>query len=210
MKKIALSDVKNLQDYELIRDDWRRDVIAAKTRRRVGLGEWISLVFENRLTVLHQIQEMCRAERIVKAPAVQQELDVYNELLPAPGELSATLLVEITDVDRVKDELDKLLGLTSGEHLWLEIAGRRVFARFLGGQSREDRIAAVQYVRFPVGSDPDVRAALESGPLPVVLHVAHPHLRASALLPAETRRELARDLLPDGETAPARARESGA
>jgi hypothetical protein len=199
MNKITLSDVKNLHDYELIRDDWKKDVIAEKARRRVALGEWISLVFENRLTVLHQIQEMCRAERIVKPAAVQQELDVYNELLPDPGELAATLLVEITDVDRVKDELDKLLGLTSGEHLWLEIAGRRVFARFLGGQSREDRIAAVQYIRFPVGSDPAVRAALESGPLPVVLHLAHPHLRASAILAPQTRRELARDLAPDAD-----------
>jgi hypothetical protein len=197
MNRLTLSDVKNLQDYELIRDDWKRDVIAAKARRRVALGEWISLVFENRLTVLHQVQEMCRAERIVKPAAVQQELDVYNELLPGPGEVAATLLVEITDVDRVKDELDKLLGLTSGEHLWLEIAGRRAFARFLDGQSREDRIAAVQYLRFPVGTDPAARAALEGGPLPVVLHLAHPHIRASALLSAETRRELARDLAPD-------------
>jgi hypothetical protein len=199
MNKLRLSDVKNLHEYELIRDDWKRDVIAAKSRRRVSLGEWISLVFENRLTVLHQVQEMCRVERIVKPAAVQQELDVYNDLLPDPGELAATLLVEITDVDRVKDELDKLLGLTSGEHLWLEIAGQRVFAKFLGGQSREDRIAAVQYLRFPVGSDPAVRAALESGPLPVVLHVAHPHVRASALLSPETRRELARDLAPGVE-----------
>jgi hypothetical protein len=199
MNKLTLSDVKNLHEYELIRDDWKREVIAAKARRRVALGEWISLVFENRLTVLHQVQEMCRAERIVKPAGVQQELDVYNELLPDAGEVAATLLVEITDVDRVKDELDKLLGLTSGEHLWLEIAGRRTFARFLDGQSREDRIAAVQYLRFPVGSDPAVRAALESGPLPVVLHLAHPHVRASALLVPETRRELARDLAPGVE-----------
>ncbi len=198
MRKLTLSDVKNLHEYELIRDDWKRDVIAAKARRRVTLGEWMSLVFENRLTVLHQVQEMCRAERIVKPEGVQQELDVYNELLPDPGELAATLLVEITDVDRVKDELDKLLGLTTGEHLWLEIAGRRVFGRFLGGQSREDRIAAVQYVRFPVGDDPAARTALGSGSLPVILHLAHPHVRESALLPAETRRELARDLAPDG------------
>ncbi len=194
MRKIALSDVKNLHEYELIRDDWRRDVIAAKARRRVLLGNRISLVFENRLTVLHQIQEMCRAERIVKPEGVQQEIDVYNELLPDPGELAATLLVEITDQDRVKEDLDRLIGLTDGTHLWLEIAGRKAFARFLGGQSREDRIAAVQYVRFPVGDDAATRRALESGPLPVVLHLAHPHDRASALLPAEVRRELARDL----------------
>ncbi len=194
MQKIALSDVKNLHEYELIRDDWKKDVIAAKARRRVLLGDRISLVFENRLTVLHQIQEMCRAERIVKPAAVQAEVDVYNDLLPDRGELAATLLVEITDQSRVREQLDALLGLTDGRHLWLEVEGRKVFARFLGGQSREDRIAAVQYVRFPVGDDETARAALESSPLPVVLHLAHPHERASALLTPETRRELAKDL----------------
>ena len=203
MNKIALSDVKNLHEYELIRDDWRREVIAAKARRRVLLGDRISLVFENRLTVLHQIQEMCRAERIARPEGVQQKIDVYNELLPGPGELAATLLVELTDQARVQEELDRLIGLTDGQHLWMELAGRKVFARFLGGQSREDRIAAVQYVRFPVGADAKDRAALESGPLPVVLHVAHPHARASALLPDETRRELARDLEPEGARAAA-------
>lgn len=206
MRKISPSDLKSLHEYELIRDEWRREVIAAKARRRVLLGEKISLVFENRLTVLHQIQEMCRAERIVKPEAVRQEVEVYNDLLPDAGELAATLLVEITDQAGVREELDKLLGLTDGDRLWLEVGGRRVYARFLGGQSREDRIAAVQYVRFPVGEDPEVRTALESGPLPVVLHVVHPHLRASAALPDETRRELARDLTPDGAPAPAGTR----
>ena len=154
MKKLALSDVKNLHEYELIRDDWRKDVIAAKARRRVLLGDSMSLVFESRLTVLNQVQEMCRAERIVKPEAVQQEIDVYNELLPDAGELSATLLVEITEEARIQPQLDRLLGLSSGRHLWLELNGRKVFARFLEGQGREDRIAAVQYLRFPVGTDP--------------------------------------------------------
>ncbi len=203
MQKIAPSDVKNLHEYELIRDDWRKEVIAAKAQRRVHLGDRISLVFENRLTVLHQIQEMCRAERIAKPEAVQQEIDVYNDLLPDPGELAATLLIEIDDAERVREELDRLIGLTDGTHLWIEIGGRRIFARFLGGQSREDRIAAVQYVRFPVGESPEVRAELESGRLPVVLHVVHPHVRESALLAEGTRRELARDLQPDGAREPA-------
>jgi len=194
MQKIELSDVKNLHEYELIRDDWKKDVIAAKATRRVLLGDRISLVFENRLTVLHVIQEMCRAERIVKPEAVQAEIDVYNDLLPDRGELAATLFVEITDQSRVQEQLDRLIGLTDGDHLWLEIAGRRVFGRFLGGQSREDRVAAVQYVRFPVGDDDATREALESSPLPVVLHLAHPHERASALLTPQTRRELAKDL----------------
>lgn len=194
MKKIEPSDVKNLHEYELIRDDWRKSVIETKARRRILLGPKMSLVFENRLTVLNQIQEMCRAERIVKPGGVQQEIDVYNDLLPGDGELAATLLVEITDERRVQPELDGLLGLTTGRHLWLEAGGRRVWATFLEGQSRDDRIAAVQYVRFPVGSEPAAAAALAAGTGPVVLGVDHPAYKAAVELPEETRRELARDL----------------
>jgi len=195
VKKLALSDIKNLHEYELIREAWRKDVIALKAKRRVLLGDKMSLVFECRLTVLNQVQEMCRAERLAQPEAVQREIDVYNELLPDAGELGATLLVEITEEARVQPELDRLIGLSSGRHLWLELNGRKVFARFLEGQGREDRIAAVQYLRFPVGTDPRDRDALSAGPAPVILHVDHPGFRASAALPPETRAEVARDLL---------------
>jgi hypothetical protein len=197
MKKIGPADIKPLHEYELIRDDWRKSVIETKARRRILLGQKMSLVFENRLTVLNQIQEMCRAERIVKPDAVQQEIDVYNELLPGDGELSATLLIEITDERRIQPELDGLIGLTTGRHVFLEAGGRKVWARFLEGQSREDRIAAVQYLRFPVGTEPEAAAAVASGAGPVVLGVEHPAYRATAELPAQTRRELARDLETD-------------
>jgi hypothetical protein len=138
---------------------------------------------------------MCRAERLAQPEAVQREIDVYNELLPDAGELGATLLVEITEEARVQPELDRLIGLSSGRHLWLELNGRKVFARFLEGQGREDRIAAVQYLRFPVGADPRDRDALSAGPATVILHVDHPGFRASAPLSPETRAEVARDLL---------------
>ena len=194
MKKIEPSDVKNLHEYELIRDDWRKTVIETKARRRILLGPKMSLVFENRLTVLNQIQEMCRAERIVKPDAVQQEIDVYNELLPGDREVAATLLIEITDEQRIQPELDGLIGLTTGRHVYLEAGGRKVWAQFLEGQAREDRIAAVQYLRFPVGSEPAAAAALASGSGPVVLGVDHPAYHVAVELPDATRRELARDL----------------
>ena len=197
MKKIRIEDLKNLHEYELIRDDWRKDVIAAKARRRVLVGPTMSLVFENRLTVLHIIQEMCRAERIAKLEAVQHEIDVYNELLPDPGEVAATLMVEITEEGRIQPELDRLVGLSSGRHLFLDLGDRRVPARFLEGQGREDRISAVQYLRFPLGSDPATREALDGGNVPATLRVTHPAYEAAAELSRETRRALARDLAPD-------------
>jgi len=169
MRKITLKDVKNLHEYELIRDDWRKDVIAVKAKRRVLLGDIMSLLFENRLTVLN--------------------------LVPAPGELSATLLVEITEEDHIQPRLDGLVGLSSGRHVWLELNGRKIYARFLEGQGREDRIAAVQYLRFPIGTDPADGQALAAGAAPVALHVDHPGYRASVVLSPATRAEIAGDLV---------------
>jgi hypothetical protein len=194
MKKLELADIKNLHEYELIRDDWRKAVIAEKDRRRVLLGPSMSLVFENRLTVLSQVQEMCRVERIAKPEGVQQEIDVYNELLPDAGEVAATLLIEITDEERIQPELDRLIGLTTGRFLSLDVGGRRIDARFLEGQSRSDRIAAVQYLRFPFGGDTALREALADPRVSVAVRIEHPNYKASAALSLETRRELARDL----------------
>ncbi|HKC26205.1 MAG TPA: DUF3501 family protein [Thermoanaerobaculia bacterium] len=194
MQKLELSDVKNLQEYELIRDDFRRHVIEEKAKRRVLLGPKISLVFENRLTVLAQVQEMCRIERIARPEKVQEELDVYNTLLPGAGELAATLFIEIADPAAIQRELDALIGLADGRALFLELNGRRVAARFSEGESRPDRIAAVQYVKFPVGEAPTDREALAAGEAPVLLRAEHPRYRAVAELSEETRRELARDL----------------
>jgi hypothetical protein len=137
---------------------------------------------------------MCRIERIAKPEKVQEEIDVYNGLVADAGELAATLFIEITEQAAVQKELDRLIGLADGRSVWLEIAGERVYARFGEGESRPDRIAAVQYLRFPVGTSDDVRRALESDPSPVVLRIEHPNYRAAAELPMETRKELARDL----------------
>ena len=197
MKKIEATDLKNLHEYELIRDEWRRDVIATKARRRVLVGPALSLVFENRLTVLNQVQEMCRIERIVKPEAVQAEIDVYNELLPGPGEVAATLFIELPPRAGVQEELDRFIGLDGGKSVWLEIGGSRAYARFLEGQARPDRIAAVQYVRFGVGGGEGMRDALRDLSVPVAVVVDHPGCRARAEVSEETRRELAQDLAAD-------------
>src|SRR5450432_3242557 len=94
---IQLVDIKNIYEYEKGREEFRRSVIAAKRDRRISVGPSMSFVFENRTTVLFQIQEMVRIERIVNEDAVQHEIDTYNKLLPTDHELSATMLIEITD-----------------------------------------------------------------------------------------------------------------
>src|SRR5215831_19913026 len=97
-RAIELRDVLNFFEYEKVREERRRKVMDAKRARRVAVGRYLSFVFENRETVLFQIQEMCRAERITAEDKVQEEIDVYNALLPGASELSATMFIEIEDM----------------------------------------------------------------------------------------------------------------
>src|SRR5207244_845446 len=148
-RKLALGEVFPPAVYEPIRDDMRRRVIELKKRRRVTLGPVVTLVFENRATLISQICEMLRAEHLSDPAKIQEEIDVYNTLLPGDGELSATLFVEITEAAAVRPMLRRLLGIDA--HVALLVEGERVQARFEEGRSDEERISSVQYVRFRPG-----------------------------------------------------------
>src|SRR5262249_39616036 len=152
---------QNLHEYELSRPDFRGRVIEAKQRRRVPLGPLMTLVFENRDTVRFQVQEMLRVERIAQPDKVQHEIDTYNALLPGRGEIAAPLFIEITDASRIRSVLDGFIGLDEPGHLRMTVGALVFPAVFAPGQSREDRISAVHYVRFAPG-EPG-RAALASG-----------------------------------------------
>lgn len=191
MDKIALADIKPLGEYEAVRDAVRAGIIDLKRRRRVPLGDKISLLFENRDTVLFQIQEMVRAERITSTQAIQDEIDVYGESLPGANELSATMLIEITEQEKIRPELDRLIGVN--ERVSLRIGVRHHIAGvFEPGWSREDRISAVQYVKFPLS--PEQAAAFQSGHDAVLLEVDHPNYQASTQIEEPVREALSRDL----------------
>ncbi|HYZ89328.1 MAG TPA: DUF3501 family protein [Myxococcales bacterium] len=191
MRKLEAKDLWPLPVYEGVRDQFRREVIAAKELRRVSVGPSITFVFENRLTVKFQVQEILRAERIAGEEQVREELDGFNTMLPGPGELSATLLIELFGSDaQVKAALARLTGL--GDHLWLEIAGQRIRGAMEGGRDDGRRVSAVQYVRFSV---PD-GAALQRGP--AALLVDHPAYTHRQELSEAVRAALARDLVPEG------------
>ncbi|HZP35740.1 MAG TPA: DUF3501 family protein [Methylomirabilota bacterium] len=190
---IRLKDVVNFFEYEKIRDERRRRVIALKARRRVEVGPYLSFLFENRETLLFQIQEMCRAERIVDDAKVQEEIDVYSALLPGPRELSATLFIEIRDKDQIKPVLDRFMGIDTGRHVWFELGqGITVPGTFEAGHSDEEKgkLAAVHFVRFPLS--PEAVRAFRDGDVDLV--VDHPATRARARLSAETKAELLTDL----------------
>ena len=191
MKPLALPDIQNLNEYELARPEFRQRVIESKKRRRVALGPLMTLVFENSDTVRYQVQEMLRIERIVRPEKVQEELRVYNELLPGAGEVAATLFIEITDPAQVQSVLDGFVGLDEPGRLTLTIGNGSYPARFAPGQSREDRISAVHYIRFALG-EPG-RRALAAGET-AALAVQHGDYTARAILSSETLDELLRDL----------------
>ena len=192
MKPLTPEDLLSLDEYEQQRQAYRSRMIALKQRRRVALGPLITLVFENRETLRFQIQEMIRAERILQPTKVQDELDVYNELLPAANELSATLLIEITEAATMKEWLDRFMGLDHGHTVAIMAGGESVFGEFEGGHSHETKISAVHFVRFRPSEA--MKQAFADLRQPVSLTVDHNGYRETAHVPGILREEWLADL----------------
>jgi len=196
MKPLALSDLRNIAEYEKVREALRAEVIALKQRRRIHVGDNLTFLFENRETVLFQVQEMMRTERIVHDDKVQEEIDAYAPLLPGGGEVSATLFIEIPDLYKmtqaaVRETVNRFQGLDR-DAVFLQVGAHRLPARFEGGHSKEEKMAAVHYLRFPVTEA--AQAGLADPAVEARLVVQHPHYAAEAALSAELRQELVRDL----------------
>ena len=121
MEPVKRDEVMDIAQYERIRPDFRGKVLADKERRRVAVGPAFTFLFENRLTVLYQVQEMLRVERIVDEKAIAHEVRTYNELIPPAGGLGATLLLEYTDPAERAVALQQLVGLE--RHVRLELDG---------------------------------------------------------------------------------------
>ena len=152
----------------------------------------MTLVFENRRTLLFQVQEMVRAERIFEPTKIQDELDVYNALLPGPGELSATVMIEITTQERIKEILDSFQQFDRPDTLALTVGDQAVFAGFEAGHSKEDKISAVHFVRFAV--PPAFVNALGEDRSHAGIRIAHEHYKAEANVPPAMREEWLKDL----------------
>ena len=189
MKKIALDDILGFSAYEKVRQEYRQQIIDKKKSRRVAVGDKVSLVFENRDTVIFQIQEMLRAERISDLDKIREEIAVYNELIPNPGELSATMFLEIEDQTHLRDDLLKFLGID--EVVFLKVGGHSVRGQFEEGRSKDDKISAVQYVRFPFSAEAQKEFIAGAR---AEMAIDHANYRASAVLSADQQQSLAADL----------------
>jgi hypothetical protein len=192
-RKLTLSDIADLRAYERERPELLARVIELKRRRRVAVGTLVTLLFENRDTVRFQIQEMARVEKLISDEAVQSELDVYNPLIPEPGQLSATLFIELTSEEALREWLPRLVGIE-----------RMVEIRFPDGSTsrtvteeqhasqltRDDITSTVHYVRFELSAE---QVAALSRPEPVIVAVTHPDYREEVELAPSTVAELAAD-----------------
>ena len=192
MKELIQTDLLPSAEYEQQREQFRSRIIALKQRRRISVGPLVTLIFENRETLRFQTQEMIRVEHIRDLHKVQEELDVYNALMPGSGELSATLLIEITEQDRMKEWLDMFMGLDHGETVAIRAGAEQVFGQFEGGHSHDTKISAVHFVRFrPTAS---MIASFADLHVPVSLTVHHRAYHAEASVPGSMREEWLSDL----------------
>jgi Protein of unknown function (DUF3501) len=192
--KLTLADIADTRAYEREREAFREHIVSLKTLRRIPVGTMITFVFENRDTMRFQVQEMARVEKIFTDAGIQTELDTYNTLIPEPGQLSATMFIELTSELALRDWLPRLVGIERS--LELRLPGHVVHAvveeQHAAQLTRDDITSSVHYVRFELSSDQI--AAFRVGP--VELAIEHPALQVATILLDETRRELLRDLAP--------------
>jgi hypothetical protein len=191
--KLVLDDIADLRAYEREREEFRDRVIALKKKRRIGVGPVVTLVFENRDTVRFQIQEMARAERMLTDEAIQTEIDIYNPLIPEPGQLCATMFIELTSKDELMTWLPKLVGIERAVELRLgdgTVVPCIPEAAHEAQLTREEITASVHYVTFVL--TPEQVAAFAAGP--VTLAVAHPDYDEATELSEDTVAELLTDL----------------
>jgi len=170
MRKLTHSDIKDLREYEREREAFRAEIISMKKRRRLVLGDLISMVFENAATMRFQIQEMARAEKMLRDEQIAHEIETYNELLPETGELSATLFIEIDDTDALHYWLPRLVNIEQYVHFIVGdemVPAREEDAARL---TREDVTSAVHYLKFRF--TPAQERAFGAGPVRIV--VKHP------------------------------------
>ena len=182
MKPVERTEIVDYVTYEEIRNQFRAEVMTAKAVRRVHVGDYLTFLFENPLTVRYQIQEMMRAERIVREADILHEIQTYNELLGKDGELGCTLLIEIDNPAPRDEKLGEWRDLP--EHVYAVVEdGVRIPATFDERQRDQARLSSVQYLKF------DTR-----GKVPLSIGVDLASLKAETRLPEELRVALHADL----------------
>jgi hypothetical protein len=191
MNKLTRADLLGLERYATERPAFRTRAIAHKKQRSLALGTHASLLFEDRLTVQYQVQEMLRIERIFEAAGIQDELDAYNPLIPDGGNLKATMLLEFPDPAVRAERLAQLSGI---EHrVYAQVAGHpRGFAHADEDLDRSTagKTSAVHFLRFEFA--PAAIAALRAGAA-LAIGIEDPRMPEHVDVPEPTRQALLAD-----------------
>jgi hypothetical protein len=182
----------SLEKYARIRPEFRAKVIAHKKNRQLPLGANATLYFEDALTMQYQVQEMLRLERMFEPEPIQDELDVYNPLIPDGCNWKATFMVEFPDEDERRQKLTQLIGIEKA--IWVQVEGFdkvNPIANEDLDRETEDKTSAVHFLRFEL--TPAMAAAAKQG-APIRAGIDHPNYQAEITLPAAIRDSLAGDL----------------
>jgi hypothetical protein len=189
---LTAENLYSLEQYARIRPEFRARVIEHKKTRRLALGDHAALYFEDRLTMQYQVQEMLRLERMFEPDRIQDELDVYNPLIPDGSNWKATFMVEYSDVDERRDALARLIGVE--DRVWLQVQGHdRVYpiANEDLERSTPDKTASVHFMRFEL--TPAMCAAAKGGAA-ILAGIDHPAYRVELQLPDNVRASIVADL----------------
>jgi len=192
-RKLTLADIADVRQYERERDQFRAAVMETKRKRRLSFGTIITLMFENRATMLLQVQEMARVEKLSTDDEIQVELDTYNPMIPDPGQLTATVFLELTNDDQMREWLPKLVGIERSFAVVLPNGDRvrSITEEAHAGQlTREETTAAVHYIRFEF--TPEQVQSFEGGS--VRIEIEHPDYLEAVELSETTHAELLTDL----------------
>jgi len=162
MAKLKRKDLYSLEQYSEMRDDYRKKVMAHKENRRLELGDNLLLSFEDQLIMQYQIQEMLKAEKIFDAEGIEEELAVYNTLIPDGSNWKATMLIQYPDVEERQKQLARLIGIE--DLIWLQVEGfEKVYAIADEDLERDnaEKTSAVHFMRFELNNE--MIAAVKSG-----------------------------------------------
>ncbi|MDD5363926.1 MAG: DUF3501 family protein [Gallionellaceae bacterium] len=192
MNHLTRENLYSLEKYAQTRPEFRARVMAHKKHRRLALGEHAALYFEDALTMQYQVQEMLRLERLFEPELIQDELDVYNPLIPDGSNWKATFMVEYSDAEERRQALARLVGIE--DRVWLRVQGHdKVFpiANEDLDRSSPDKTSSVHFMRFEL--TPAMCAAVKAG-TPLRAGIDHPEYEVDIEVPGEVRASLAADL----------------
>jgi len=191
MKKINYENILNLYEYEKARPEKVKELLGIKKKRSIFAGDIFHLFFENTFSVWFQIQEMIRAERMVKDEDINFEIEVYNDLIPEQNQLSATFFIEISDENERKHKLKELVGIHDG--IFISFKDQKIKAK-ANEQSDMDykfgKAATIHFIKFDFDNYQKELFKNEKA----FIEINHKDINIKQEIPQEVKEELVKDL----------------